>query len=604
MAIASFYTTVKTGLTLRLDYESVTQNITDNSSYVWCGLFLEVASGYYITSMSNRAWAVGNGSGTKSLTLGNGPFNVWIGSGGFTLWHNADGTRNINAGEIGGQFNFAINFSGTNLGVVAMTNSYAVALSTIPRASSVTCADFNIGSAATININRASASFTHTLVYGFGNLSGTIATQTANTSIGWQTPTDFYTQVPNAKAGVGGITCHTYSGGTLIGSSNCGFTAYVTGSEPTVTATVVDSNTATVALTGSNNTIVKGYSNALATITATAKNSATIVERTVTCGSLTASTTPVTLNNVMSNVFTVTTKDSRGYTASAIVTKTFLDYTALAFTSVITERINTTSNTINVTLSAQYFNSTFGTVANTLELKFRSKESTAAWGATYTTLTAVKSGNTFTYSGTLGTAFDFQKEYNFEFVATDKIKSITSAKTVTKGIPLLDIGKTDVNINGELKVNSASLINLIYPMGSIYMSVLNVSPATILGGTWVALQDRFLIGASSSYPVNATGGATAVATPVHRHYAEDMKAQIGASSGRADRLNYVATGATNPMTGGTQNGTYTVFGTGNANNEGFAHYTPVVGYTSTPYAADWTVIMNPYLAVYMWKRTA
>jgi hypothetical protein len=49
---------------------------------------------------------------------------------------------------------------------------------------------------------------------------------------------------------------------------------------------------------------------------------------------------------------------------------------------------------------------------------------------------------------------------------------------------------------------------MIYPVGSIYMSVNNVSPATFIGGTWTALTDRVLIGAGSNYTVNATGGAT------------------------------------------------------------------------------------------------
>lgn len=50
----------------------------------------------------------------------------------------------------------------------------------------------------------------------------------------------------------------------------------------------------------------------------------------------------------------------------------------------------------------------------------------------------------------------------------------------------------------------------IYPVGSIYMSVNSTSPATLFGGTWQQLQNRFLIGASSTYAVNATGGATSV----------------------------------------------------------------------------------------------
>lgn len=48
--------------------------------------------------------------------------------------------------------------------------------------------------------------------------------------------------------------------------------------------------------------------------------------------------------------------------------------------------------------------------------------------------------------------------------------------------------------------------NLIYPVGSIYMSTVNVSPATLFGGTWEQLEDRFLLGAGQTYTAGDTGG--------------------------------------------------------------------------------------------------
>lgn len=46
----------------------------------------------------------------------------------------------------------------------------------------------------------------------------------------------------------------------------------------------------------------------------------------------------------------------------------------------------------------------------------------------------------------------------------------------------------------------------IYPVGSIYMSVNSTSPASLFGGTWEQLQDRFLLGAGNSYALGNTGG--------------------------------------------------------------------------------------------------
>ena len=70
--------------------------------------------------------------------------------------------------------------------------------------------------------------------------------------------------------------------------------------------------------------------------------------------------------------------------------------------------------------------------------------------------------------------------------------------------------------------NKQELINLIYPVGSIYMSVNSTSPVSLFGGTWTQLQDRFLLGAGSTYSNGATGGAATVTLtssqiPSHKH---------------------------------------------------------------------------------------
>lgn len=58
--------------------------------------------------------------------------------------------------------------------------------------------------------------------------------------------------------------------------------------------------------------------------------------------------------------------------------------------------------------------------------------------------------------------------------------------------------------------SDSSIVNLIYPVGSIYMSVNSTSPATLFGGTWSQLKDRFLLGAGDTYTAGNTGGAASV----------------------------------------------------------------------------------------------
>ena len=76
----------------------------------------------------------------------------------------------------------------------------------------------------------------------------------------------------------------------------------------------------------------------------------------------------------------------------------------------------------------------------------------------------------------------------------------------------------------------ADLLNKVYPVGSIYMSVVNVSPASFLGGTWQAIeQGRMLMAAGSSWQAGATGGAayhtlTVAEMPAHNHSATETAA--------------------------------------------------------------------------------
>jgi hypothetical protein len=336
--------------------------------------------------------------------------------------------------------------------------SKTIKLPTIPRTSSVTCADGNIGSATTININRASSTFTHTLTYSFLGLTGTIATKTSSTSIGWTIPTSFYAKIPNANSGKGTITCSTYSGNTLIGTSTCTFNSFVVNSNPTISGIVEDTNTSAIQATGNKNKLIRYISNAKVVITATAKNSATISSVKVVNGSQTKTTSTSTINSVDSGTFSLSCVDSRGLSASATLTKTLVEYIKPVITGVILNRPSTTSNTINASVQGLCFNGNFGIGNNTFELKWRYKKSTETTWSSYTTVTATRTGNNFTFSGELGTDFSYTEAFNFEFVLSDYFTSNTYSTTVTRGLPIIDIGKDDVNVNGALKENGKRVI--------------------------------------------------------------------------------------------------------------------------------------------------
>lgn len=441
-----------------LEYKINSQDIANNKSNITLHLYAQATStnvGAYNFNGNSKAYIKIDGTTKKSSTSLNMDFRnkkkvemlTWTGD----VSHNTDGKLTI---TISGNFD-------TNGPSSVTTGSVSKSwtLTTIPRASSVTCADGNIGSSTTINISRASSSFTHTLTYSFQGLTGTIATKTSNTSIGWTIPTSFYTKIPSAKSGSGTITCETFSGSTSVGIKTCTFNAMVLEStnKPTITATVADVNASTVALTGDANKLVKYFSNAQVNITATAKNSATIKSQKVVSGSKTGTSASNILSGVESGTFNLSCTDSRGFTASSTITKTIVNYIKLAFTDVNLSRPSTTSNTINCSLKGNYFNTNFGQVNNTLSFKYRYIVSGGTWEESYIDLIPTIDGNTFTYEASLGDVFDFNNEYKFEFIIEDQLMTVVQPVTVSRGIPIIDIGKEDVTVNkpifmGENKV--------------------------------------------------------------------------------------------------------------------------------------------------------
>ncbi len=436
-----------------LDYtinNSESDRISRNKSNITLTLWAQATSsnvGAYNNGNKCKAYIYVDGTTKKSSTSLNMDFRnkkkvsmlSWTGD----VSHNTDGTLSI---TIKGSFD-------TNgpSSVTTGTVSYKWTLPTIPRASSVTCADGNIESATTININRASSSFTHTVSYNFQGLTGTIATKTGNTSIGWTIPASFYEKIPNAKSGQGTITCQTYNGSTLIGTSTCKFNVFVINSEPEVSATIVDVNEKTIALTGDNNNLIKYASNVQVKITATAKNNATISSQKVACGDgKTSSSATSVLEKVESGKFNISATDSRGFNTTITIEKTMVDYIKLALTEVTLSRPKTTSNTVNAVIKGNYFNGNFGTASNSLSLKWRYKEQDTEDWNDYIELTPTIENNTFNIEIELGTEFNYKKAYNFEIVATDKIMLDTSSRNVTAGIPIIDIGKNDVVVNGQV----------------------------------------------------------------------------------------------------------------------------------------------------------
>lgn len=439
------------------------QSIENNSSSIYIDhyIYYKNKSGTAGSSSFTSKYRANNGSygGTyksvsKSLTMSyTDETSVYIGRTWHTVKHNSDGKASL-------YVNGSISCTFDNGTSGSTTSSFSkVALPTIPRTSKITCPSFNIGDSTVINIERNSTNFTDTLTWEFGELSGTIVEKTSLTSVGF-TPeaTDFFQQIPNETSKTGKITCSTYNGETLIGTSTCEFTAYVVEEKPDITATVVDTNQTTSELTGDTKKIIKYMSSPKVTIEANAKNYAEVDSYKLSVDGAVYDAKETTLESIISKTLVLSATDTRGYSNNVeFIISDFIDYIKPSFTKKIIERPETTSTIVNVELSGTYYNGSFGEVNNEIFLKYRTRIKNGNWSE-YITVNPTISGNTFTYEASLENSFSIDNEYDIEFVVTDKLDTDILSKPIEKGLGVVEIGDDMVNINGILYINDTQVL--------------------------------------------------------------------------------------------------------------------------------------------------
>ena len=330
-------------------------------------------------------------------------------------------------------------------------------------ASRIACASFNIGTNTTISITRDSKNYTHTLTFKFGNATGTIATKTTSTSVVWSpTASTLYAQIPNAVSGYGTITCQTYNGSTLIGTTTAGFYAYAVKSAcvPTVTATIVDTNATSIALTGNSSKLICYLSKPKVTLTTTAKNSATIKSTLIHNygGGLTATTTPYTFDTVLSKEWRCTATDSRGYSTTTTYNVDFVAYEPCHFTTIPTiKRTESTSTTATLTIKGYCFKGSFGVVTNTLTLKYRYKTAIGSYGSYVTVTPTWNADGTFTATPSVPN-LSLSEQYTFEVIAQDKLTSFGDGEGIIlgQGTGDLRIGKDYVQTKNDLIIGDTT----------------------------------------------------------------------------------------------------------------------------------------------------
>lgn len=237
----------------------------------------------------------------------------------------------------------------TGISAGTIEKSQSLTLDTIPRATtpSLSATSVNMGSNVTIDLPRASSSFTHDLAYKVsGESSWTTFKTGATTTYTWATP-DLATKVPNAASL--GITLRvtTKNGSTSIGSKEVSMTLKVpTSVKPTVSGLTVEEAAEVLGGQFGGGAFVQSWSELKVSYGAAGAKGSTIVERKATVdgfsNTFTSSpfTTPVVTRSGNINI-KVQVKDSRGrWSDPATRSVTVLAYSRPKITAIKAYRCN------------------------------------------------------------------------------------------------------------------------------------------------------------------------------------------------------------------------------------------------------------------------
>ena len=255
---------------LRLGYQLNSQDQVNNTSNITLRLEARSTSSKYTTYGYNETPTI-DGTTLSAKTFDFRSTNTWqnFGERTFDVNHNADGSYSVVK-----EGSFVTSLTGGR--VKSGNANVTVTLPTIPRASSITVNDANIGSSTNIVINKTSDSFTTTLQYkAFDENSWTtIVNKTSNQVYGWTVPTSFYNKIPNSKTMTCQFLAQTYNGDTLVGSSTTSATFTATGNPVINSVSATDTNSNTIALTGDSSKMVKYASYVRLAVSATGINGA------------------------------------------------------------------------------------------------------------------------------------------------------------------------------------------------------------------------------------------------------------------------------------------------------------------------------------------
>ena len=262
----------------------------------------------------------------------------------------------------------------------------------------------------------------------------------------------------------------TIDGEKYVDSAVRDFT--VTDAMPTLKPTVKDVQFATTYLTGNENVMIPKYSIIEYAFNAAAKKRATIKSYSVVCGSKSGNAATGEISKPDNNLFKFTITDSRGNTVNDQIEMEYIPYVDLTITQKASiELVDETEARINITLTGNYYNGSFGVVDNDIGFKYRYKTDDSDYTDWYELEgTPTISNNTYTFNSSIN-GLDYLKTYTVQCRVWDMPDIRISDEYTLNLTPVFYWGKNEFTFNVPVTIQGNTINDFVVetgtePMGS------------------------------------------------------------------------------------------------------------------------------------------
>ena len=288
------------------------------------------------------------------------------------------------------------------------------------------------------------------------------------------------------------IGLYSTMGGTTRTDWKDKTTLNIVNATPTFTASSKELNEKVIELIGDDTgeTLVQNISKFQLTINPTAYKGATIKSVTVlhNGNTLTKNSAPYIFDIVpVGNKFTITVTDSRQITTTPVeITKNVIEYQPVSIKEFKFERLNPTSSTILLNFTGTYYQATFKDVPNKVKVEWRLNEGEDGLfpsddlfpsdnlylGGEYIEIPdteyQIEDNQIIINNYWLENILDYTEKGILYIKISDIFSEAFNNTTVIRGIPVMEWGETDVQINGDLYIadtdrnNPVNVLDLVH----------------------------------------------------------------------------------------------------------------------------------------------